>query len=110
MQLHRPEAGLVSNPVDRVGRLVDEDADGRHERRQLPGDPPRRRRLDEARTLRPEDEAERLRTELFQRMRAFLEKYEFFCGPVNQLPPYPVDVEWPRSIAGVSRASLSHTV
>ena len=45
--------------------------------------------------------AERLRTELFQRMRAFLEKYEFFCGPVNQLPPYPVDVEWPRSIAGV---------
>ena len=45
--------------------------------------------------------AEKLRTELFHRMRAFLDRYEFFCGPVNQLPPYPVDVEWPREIAGV---------
>jgi amidase len=45
--------------------------------------------------------AERLRTELFQRMRAFLEKYEFLAGPVNQLPPFPVELEWPREIAGV---------
>ena len=44
--------------------------------------------------------AENLRTQLFQRMRGFLEKYEFFCGPVNQLPPYPVDLDYPRSIAG----------
>ncbi len=44
--------------------------------------------------------AERLRTELFQRMRAFLEKYEFLAGPVNQLPPFPVELEWPREIAG----------
>jgi amidase len=41
-----------------------------------------------------------LRSELFQRMRAFLEKYEFLVCPVNQLPPYPVEVEWPREIAG----------
>ena len=44
--------------------------------------------------------AENLRTQLFQRMREFLEKYEFFCGPVNQLPPYPVDLDYPREIAG----------
>src|SRR4051812_34312130 len=44
--------------------------------------------------------AEVLRTELFQRMRAFLEKYEFFLCPVNQLPPYDVTVEWPREVGG----------
>jgi amidase len=41
-----------------------------------------------------------LRSELYQRMRAFLEKYEFLVCPVNQLPPYSVDTEWPREIAG----------
>ena len=45
--------------------------------------------------------AERLRTELFQRMRRFMERYEFLICPVNQLPPYPAEVEWPREIAGV---------
>jgi len=43
-----------------------------------------------------------LRTELFHRMRRFLERYEFFLCPVSQLPPYDVAVEWPRSIAGVA--------
>ncbi len=45
--------------------------------------------------------ADALRTELFQRMRAFLEKYAFLVGPVNQLPPFPVDMDYPRDIAGV---------
>ena len=45
--------------------------------------------------------AEALRTALFHRMRRFLEKYDFFVCPVNQLPPYPIEVEWPREIAGV---------
>jgi amidase len=45
--------------------------------------------------------AEQLRTELFQRMRAFLERYEFLLCPVNPLPPYPAELEWPREIAGV---------
>jgi amidase len=44
--------------------------------------------------------AEALRTELFHRMRRFLEKHEFLVCPVSQLPPYPVAVEWPRAIAG----------
>jgi amidase len=45
--------------------------------------------------------AESLRTALFHRMRELLEKYDFFVCPVNQLPPYPVETEWPREIAGV---------
>ena len=45
--------------------------------------------------------AEALRTELYQRMRKFLEKYEFLLAPVNQLPPFPVDTEYPTEIAGV---------
>jgi amidase len=45
--------------------------------------------------------AEVLRTELYQRLRAFLERYEFLLAPVNQLPPFPVDTEYPTEIAGV---------
>jgi amidase len=45
--------------------------------------------------------AEVLRSELFHRMRSFLEKYEFLLAPVNQLPPFPVDTEYPTEIAGV---------
>jgi amidase len=45
--------------------------------------------------------AEALRSTLFQRMRSFLEKYEFLVCPVNQLPPFPVEEQWPREIAGV---------
>ncbi len=44
--------------------------------------------------------AESLRTELFHRMRRFLERYDFLLCPVSQLPPYPVTDEWPRAIAG----------
>jgi amidase len=46
--------------------------------------------------------AEALRTELFQRMRRFLEKYEFLLGPVNQLPPFPAEMEYPTRIDGVA--------
>ncbi|HEY7238590.1 MAG TPA: amidase [Burkholderiales bacterium] len=41
-----------------------------------------------------------LRSQLYQRMRAFLETYDFLVCPVSQLPPYPVETEWPREIAG----------
>ena len=30
---------------------------------------------------------------MYHRMRLFLEKYDFFVCPVNQLPPFPVDQE-----------------
>jgi amidase len=42
-----------------------------------------------------------LHSELFTRMQAFLVRHEFLVAPVNQLPPYPVEIEWPREIAGV---------
>jgi amidase len=45
--------------------------------------------------------AMRLRTELYQRLRAFLEKTPFLIAPVSQLPPFPVDLEYPTEIAGV---------
>ena len=59
--------------------------------------------IEQGKRLRSEDiaRATSLRTELFHRMRAFLEKYEFLLCPVNQLPPYPIEWEWPREIAGV---------
>ena len=44
--------------------------------------------------------ADLLRTQLFHRLRTFLDKYEFLTGPVNQLPPFPVDLDYPREIAG----------
>ena len=45
--------------------------------------------------------AEGLRTALFHRMRKFLERYEFFICPTNQLPPFSVDEPYPKEIAGV---------
>ncbi len=45
--------------------------------------------------------AESLRTELFHRMRCFLEKYEFLLAPVSQLPPFPLEQPYPTEIAGV---------
>ena len=58
--------------------------------------------IEQALALTPEKiaRAESLRTELFHRMRRFLERYDFLLCPVNQLPPYPVAEEWPREIAG----------
>jgi amidase len=41
-----------------------------------------------------------LRTELFRRLAAFLERYDALAAPVTQVPPFPVEVEWPREVAG----------
>ena len=41
------------------------------------------------------------RTELYQRMREFMEKYEFFVMPVNQVLPFDVKTHYPTEIAGV---------
>lgn len=41
------------------------------------------------------------RTELYQRMRQFMEKYEFFVVPVNQVLPFDVKTHYPTEIAGV---------
>jgi len=41
------------------------------------------------------------RTALYQRMRAFMGKYEFFILPVNQVLPFDVKTHYPTEIAGV---------
>jgi amidase len=40
--------------------------------------------------------------QLFERMRAFQERYEFLVCAVNQVPPFDVEEPWPRSIEGVA--------
>ncbi len=46
-------------------------------------------------------QAEMKRTEIYQRVRQFLERYEFFVLPVNQTPPFDVKQPYPTSIEGV---------
>jgi len=41
------------------------------------------------------------RTALYQRVRRFMEKYEFFVAPVNQVLPFDVKTMFPTEIAGV---------
>ena len=53
--------------------------------------------LDGARVAR----AVALRSEIFGRMHAFFARHEFLLAPVNQLPPFPVETEYPTEIAGV---------
>src|SRR5262249_40371568 len=43
-----------------------------------------------------------LRGALFERMRAFLERYDALAAPVTQVAPFDVETEWPASIAGVA--------
>ena len=45
--------------------------------------------------------AEAKRTQLFHRVREFLERYEFLILPVSQAAPFPVKTEWIREINGV---------
>ena len=45
--------------------------------------------------------AEIQRTELYHRMRRFLERYEFFVLPTTQAPPFDVDQPYLTEIAGV---------
>jgi amidase len=40
-------------------------------------------------------------SQLLERVRRFQEKYEFILCAVNQIPPFDVTVDWPRSINGV---------
>jgi amidase len=44
--------------------------------------------------------AQILHTEIYHRMRRFLEKYDFFVLPVSQLAPFDVNQPWPREISG----------
>jgi len=41
-----------------------------------------------------------LRSDCFRRMREFMDRYEFLCMPVNQVPPFPADQPYVESING----------
>ena len=41
------------------------------------------------------------RTELYHRVRKFMETYEFMVFPVTQVPPFPITTEYPTEIEGV---------
>jgi amidase len=45
-------------------------------------------------------EAEKLRSQIFSRMREFMQRYEFLIAPVNQVPPFPVDQPYVTEING----------
>ncbi|MFN8485419.1 MAG: amidase [Anaerolineae bacterium] len=49
--------------------------------------------------------AERLRTTLYERVRVFLEGYEFLVAPVSQVPPFEVTEPYVREINGVPMAT-----
>lgn len=59
--------------------------------------------VDKGRALRGDDvsRAQRLRTELYQRLHEFMATYEFLVLPVNQVPPFDVEIPYPEEIAGV---------
>jgi amidase len=59
--------------------------------------------IEQGRALSGDDvgRAELLRSELYQRVREFMEAYEFLVLPVNQVPPFDVEQPYPEEIAGV---------
>ncbi len=49
--------------------------------------------------------AERSRTQLFHRMREFMQEYDFLVAPVVQVLPFDVDVPYPTRINGIELGS-----
>lgn len=45
------------------------------------------------------------RTELFQRVREFLDTYEYLLLPTTQVPPFPIEWEYPREINGATMST-----
>ena len=54
-------------------------------------------RMDAARVAR----AMALRSTIYERMRRFMERYEFLCLPVNQVPPFPATQPYVDTINGL---------
>jgi amidase len=46
-----------------------------------------------------------IRSDLYRRMREFLERYEFLCLPTSQVPPFPASQPFIDTIGGVKLAS-----
>jgi amidase len=47
------------------------------------------------------DRAYTTRAALFQRVAAFFRRYDFLVCPTTQVLPFPVEIDWPRTIEGV---------
>jgi amidase len=60
--------------------------------------------LDRAERLTPQTiaRAEMKRTELYHRMRSFMERYDFVVLPTTQVPPFDVNQPYPTEIEGVA--------
>jgi len=43
--------------------------------------------------------------QLLARVNAFFERYEYLVCPVNQLPPFDAELDWPKSVEGVAMES-----
>lgn len=63
--------------------------------------------LKKGRDLRGTDigRAERLRHDLYHRMRNFFKKYDVLLLPVSQVPPFDGEIEYPQVVAGVKMES-----
>jgi amidase len=48
-----------------------------------------------------------LRSDIYRRMREFMERYEFLCMPVNQVPPFPVTQPYVDTINSVSLSNYT---
>jgi amidase len=51
--------------------------------------------------------ANALRSQAWERMRIFQEKYEYFIAPTSQVQPFDVDSPYPKEIAGVRMTTYS---
>jgi amidase len=49
--------------------------------------------------------AEGLHTQIFERVRTFFETHEFLLAPVNQVPPFDLEIEYPTNINGVEMST-----
>jgi amidase len=45
--------------------------------------------------------AQIMRTQIYERVRTFMEEYEYILCPVNQVPPFDVTIAYPTEINGV---------
>ena len=60
--------------------------------------------VERGRALTPDDlgRAEKLRSQLFARLAAFQQRFEFLALPVSQVPPFDVKLRYPTEVAGVA--------
>jgi amidase len=45
--------------------------------------------------------AEEKRGAIYERVRVFMERFDFLVLPVSQVAPFPLEVRWPKEVAGV---------